>query len=52
MAAIVILAFLVLIGPLACLYGVDSRRITGAGWPARADRRTAQPNTFSLLGRM
>jgi hypothetical protein len=34
MAAIVILAFLVLIGPLACLYGVDSRRITDRGWMA------------------
>jgi hypothetical protein len=42
MAAIVILTFLVLIGPLALLYGVDSRRVTDRGWmaaPRRATRR-------------
>ena len=33
MAAIVILAFLVLIGPLAYLYGVDSRH-NRPGWMA------------------
>lgn len=34
MAAIVILTFLVLIGPLAYLYGVDSRHLTDRGWMA------------------
>lgn len=32
MAAIVVLTFLVLIGPLAYFYGVDSRRIGDRGW--------------------
>lgn len=34
MAAVVVLTFLVLIGPLACFYGVDSRRIGDRGWMA------------------
>jgi hypothetical protein len=34
MAAIVILTFLVLIGPVAYLYGADSRRMTDRGWMA------------------
>ncbi len=38
MAVIVVLAFLVLIGPLAYVYGVDSRRIGDRGWMA-APRR-------------
>jgi hypothetical protein len=42
MAAIVILAFLVLIAPLAYLYGVDSRRVADRGWMA-APRRAARP---------
>jgi hypothetical protein len=32
MAAIIVLAFLVLIGPLACLYGVDSRLLSDRRW--------------------
>jgi len=32
MAGIAVLAFLVLIGPLAYFYGVDSRRIADRGW--------------------
>jgi hypothetical protein len=32
MAAIIVLAFLVLIGPLAYLYGVDSRLPSNRGW--------------------
>lgn len=32
MAAIIVLAFLVLIGPLAYLYGVDSRLPGDKGW--------------------
>jgi hypothetical protein len=35
MGAIVVLAFLVLIGPLAYLYGVDSRLLSDRGWVAR-----------------
>jgi hypothetical protein len=35
MAAIVVLGFLVLIGPLAYLYGVDSRLLADRGWAAR-----------------
>jgi hypothetical protein len=35
MAAIVVLAFLLLIGPLAYLYGVDSRLLGDRGWAAR-----------------
>jgi len=31
---IIVLAFLVLIGPLAYFYGVDSRRIGDRGWMA------------------
>jgi hypothetical protein len=42
MATIVILTFLVLIGPLAYLYGVDSRRISDRGWMA-APRRATRP---------
>jgi len=34
MAAIVVLTFFVLIGPLAYFYGVDSRRIGDRGWMA------------------
>ncbi len=34
MAGMVVLAFLVLIGPLAYVYGVDSRRIGDRGWMA------------------
>ena len=40
MVEIVILAFLVLIGPLAYLYGVDSRRIADRGWMAGVRRST------------
>jgi hypothetical protein len=32
MAALIVFAFLVLIGPLSYLYGVDSRRIDDRGW--------------------
>jgi hypothetical protein len=32
MGAFMILAFLVLIGPLAYVFGVDSRRSTDRGW--------------------
>ena len=32
MGAVLILAFLVLIGPLSYLFGVDSRRSTDRGW--------------------
>jgi hypothetical protein len=31
-AALVVLAFLVLIGPLAVVYAVDSRRLDDRGW--------------------
>jgi hypothetical protein len=32
MGAVLILAFLVLIGPLSYFYGVDSRRSSDRGW--------------------
>lgn len=32
MGAVLILAFLVLIGPLSYFFGVDSRRTTDRGW--------------------
>jgi hypothetical protein len=32
MGAVLILTFLVLIGPLSYLYGVDSRTATDRGW--------------------
>ena len=32
MGAVLILAFLVLIGPLSYFFGVDSRRSTDRGW--------------------
>ena len=32
MAAVVILAFIVLIGPLSYFYGVDSRLLADRGW--------------------
>jgi hypothetical protein len=32
MGAFIVLAFLVLIGPLAYRYGVDSRRLDDRGW--------------------
>jgi hypothetical protein len=35
MAAILVLVFLVLVGPLAYLYGVDSRLLGDRGWIAR-----------------
>ena len=34
MAAVIVLTFLVLIGALAYVYGVDSRRIGDRGWMA------------------
>jgi hypothetical protein len=36
MGAILILAFLVLIGPLSYFFGVDSRRSTDRGWVGAA----------------
>jgi hypothetical protein len=35
MGAILILAFLVLVGPLSYFFGVDSRRSTDCGWVGR-----------------
>ena len=32
MGAVLILAFLILIGPLSYFFGVDSRRSTDRGW--------------------
>jgi hypothetical protein len=32
MGAVLILAFLVLIGPLSYFFGIDSRRSTDRGW--------------------
>jgi hypothetical protein len=32
MAALIVFAFLVLIGPLSYFYGVDSRRLDDRGW--------------------
>ncbi len=32
MAALAIIALLVVIGPLACFYGVDSRLLGDRGW--------------------
>jgi hypothetical protein len=34
MGAVLVLAFLVLIGPLSYFFGVDSRRTTDRGWVA------------------
>jgi hypothetical protein len=36
MGALLIVAFLVLIGPLSYLYGVDSRRPSDRGWVGEA----------------
>ena len=38
MAAILVLAFLVLVGPLSYLYGVDSRLLSDRGWMAARRR--------------
>ncbi len=32
MAGLVVLAFIVLVGPLSCVYGVDSRLLHDRGW--------------------
>jgi hypothetical protein len=34
MGAVLMLAFLVLIGPLSYFFGVDSRRVSDRGWVA------------------
>ncbi len=34
MGAVLVLAFLVLIGPLSYFFGVDSRRVSDRGWVA------------------
>lgn len=36
MGAVLILAFVVLIGPLSYFFGVDSRRTTDRGWVGAA----------------
>jgi hypothetical protein len=36
MGVVVIVAFLVLIGPLSVFFGVDSRRSTDRGWVGEA----------------
>ena len=36
MGALLIVGFLVLIGPLSYLYGVDSRRPSDRGWVGKA----------------
>jgi hypothetical protein len=36
MGAVLVLAFIVLIGPLSYFYGVDSRRLSDRGWVAAA----------------
>ena len=36
MGGVLILAFLILIGPLSYFFGVDSRRSTDRGWVAGA----------------
>jgi hypothetical protein len=38
MAGVLILAFLVLIGPLSYFFGVDSRLSTDRGWARRSAR--------------
>jgi hypothetical protein len=36
MGAVLVLAFIVLIGPLSYFYGVDSRQLSDRGWVAAA----------------
>jgi hypothetical protein len=39
MGAVLMLAFIVLIGPLSYFFGVDSRRPSDRGWVTAARRR-------------